>query len=180
MCISPAAIDADASRDKTPDTMKPPPTTVRQVARVLLLDEQDRLLLLFDPDPDEGAYWYPPGGRIETGESPGEAARRELVEELGLDIADLGPVVLRRRARFVYGGRPFDQDEWHLFGRVTAPEIGVSRPNDNEAAAVAAHRWWSLPDLRNSTDRFFPEGLVEIFERLRDAGPPAEPWTTAE
>ena len=36
VCISPAAIDADASRDKTPDTMKPPPTTVRQVARVLL------------------------------------------------------------------------------------------------------------------------------------------------
>ncbi len=45
-----------------------------------------------------------------------------------------------------------------------------TRTNDNEAAAVAAHRWWSLPDLRNSTDRFFPEGLVEIFERLREHG----------
>jgi 8-oxo-dGTP pyrophosphatase MutT (NUDIX family) len=148
----------------------------RQVARVLLFDQQDRLLLLFDPDPDRGLYWYPPGGRSEDGESPEATARRELVEELGLDVANLGPVVLRRRARFTYGDQLLDQDEWHLLGRVDNPQIRSSRPGDNEAAAVAAHRWWSLADLRNSADRFFPEGLVEIVERLHSQGPPAEPW----
>jgi len=30
------------------------------------------------PDPVDGSYWYPPGGRIEAGESPERAARREL------------------------------------------------------------------------------------------------------
>ena len=31
--------------------------------------------MLFDPDPDRGRYWYPPGGRIEPGETPEAAAR---------------------------------------------------------------------------------------------------------
>jgi 8-oxo-dGTP pyrophosphatase MutT (NUDIX family) len=69
--------------------MKQQPVIHRQVARVLLFDQQDRLLLLFDPDPDRGGYWYPPGGRIEDGESPEEAARRELAEEVGLDVAEV-------------------------------------------------------------------------------------------
>jgi 8-oxo-dGTP pyrophosphatase MutT (NUDIX family) len=157
--------------------MKQKPVIQRLVARVLLFDQKDQLLLLFDPDPDRGGYWYPPGGRIEDGESPEEAARRELAEEVGLDVVEVGPVVLRRRARFTYGDRQFDQDEWHLLGRVAAPEIGP-KADDNEAAAVAAHRWWSLADLRNSTGRFFPEGLVDIAQRLCDNGPPTEPWMT--
>ena len=160
--------------------MKQPPVIQRDVARVLLFDQQDRLLLLFDPDPDRGLYWYPPGGRIEEGESPEAAARRELNEELGLDVTDLGPVVLRRRTRFMYGDQLLDQDEWHLLGRVDVPDIRSSRPDDNEAAAVAAHRWWSSADLRLSADRFFPEGLVEIVERLHREGPPAEPWDISE
>jgi 8-oxo-dGTP pyrophosphatase MutT (NUDIX family) len=156
--------------------MKQPRVIKRRVARVLLFDQQRRLLLLFDPDPDRGLYWYPPGGQIEDDESPEAAARRELNEELGLDVTDLGPVVLRGRARFVYGDQLLDQDEWHLLGRVDDPEIRSSLPDDNEAAAVAAHRWWSLADLRLSPDQFFPEGLVEVVDRLHRQGPPVEPW----
>jgi 8-oxo-dGTP pyrophosphatase MutT (NUDIX family) len=148
--------------------MDQPPVIQRPVARVLLFDERDRLLLLFDPDPDRGQYWYPPGGRIEPGETPQAAARRELVEEIGVD-AGIGPAVLRRRARFTYGDRRFDQAEWHFTARVSDPVVPVSRPGDNEARAVAAHRWWSLSELRASTDRFFPEGLADTVERFLGA-----------
>ena len=147
--------------------MKTASRTKRSVARALLFDERGRLLLLFDPDPERGGYWYPPGGRIEPGESPEEAARRELVEEIGLDVPELGPVVLRRRARFTYGGERLDQDEWHLLGRVESPVVGPGRAGDGEASAVAAHRWWSLAELSASGERFFPEGLAELVERLR-------------
>jgi hypothetical protein len=131
--------------------MKTAPVIKRPVARVLLFDEDGRLLLLFDPDPVRGAYWYPPGG--------------------GIDVTDLGPVVLRRPARFTYGGKRLDQDEWHLLGRVVSPVIGPGRAGDSETKAVAAHRWWSLSDLRDSSERFYPEGLVAIVERLQPSMP---------
>jgi 8-oxo-dGTP pyrophosphatase MutT (NUDIX family) len=153
--------------------MKAASVIKRPVARVLLFDEQGRILLLFDPDPVRGAYWYPPGGRIEPGESPEQAARRELFEEMGLDVPHLGPVVLRRRARFMYGGQRLDQDEWHLLGRVESPTIIRGREGDSEAAAVTAHRWWSLSELRASREQFFPEGLAGIVERLQAEGFPS-------
>src|ERR1035437_6561938 len=125
--------------------MKTAPVIKRPVARVLLGDEDGRLLLLFDPDPIRGAYWYPPGGGIEPGESPEQAARRGLVEEVGLDVTDLGPVV--------------------------SPVVGPGRAGDSVTKAVAAHRWWSLSDLRDSSERFYLEGLVAIVERLQPSMP---------
>jgi 8-oxo-dGTP pyrophosphatase MutT (NUDIX family) len=146
--------------------MNQPVGRSRPVARVLVLDPNNHVLLLFD-DRDEGreAFWYPPGGRVEEGETPEQAAHRELTEEIGLET-EIGPLVLRRRARFAYRGRFFDQDEWHFVARVDRPANLVSRQGDNEAAAIAAHRWWSLSDLEATHETIFPEGLVDVLRRL--------------
>lgn len=45
---------------------------------------EERVLLLFHPKLQK---WLPPGGHIEKNESPPEAARREVMEETGLEIA---------------------------------------------------------------------------------------------
>ena len=36
-------------------------------------------------------FWLQPGGHVDAGETPWEAARRECVEETGLDVRFLGP-----------------------------------------------------------------------------------------
>lgn len=146
--------------------MSKPVEIPRPVARVLVLDPGNRVLLLFDDrDEEGGAFWYPPGGRIEEGETPQQAAQRELREEIGVDI-EVGPLVLRCRARFVYRGQRYDQDEWHFVAHADRPDKLVSRQGDNETAAVAAHRWWSLADLEATREAIFPDGLTEVLGRV--------------
>jgi 8-oxo-dGTP pyrophosphatase MutT (NUDIX family) len=55
----------------------------RVAAGVLFLDESDRLLLVV---PSYKDFLDLPGGYVEPGESPSTAARREVREELGIEI----------------------------------------------------------------------------------------------
>jgi 8-oxo-dGTP diphosphatase len=60
----------------------------RRVAVVFLVDLQGRLLMQHrdanaNVSPNQ---WAMPGGKIEPGESPDEAARREVLEETGLTV----------------------------------------------------------------------------------------------
>ena len=58
-------------------------------AAILILDKQNRLLLLKRSD---SGCWGPPGGATENGEVVEEAARRETLEETGLQVGDIGTV----------------------------------------------------------------------------------------
>jgi 8-oxo-dGTP pyrophosphatase MutT (NUDIX family) len=135
----------------------------RRVARVAVVDSGGRVLLLPDTDPEWGGYWYLPGGHIEEDEMPEEAARREVFEETGLHV-DVGPLLQRHRARFVYGGRELDQEEWHFVARVPEGVQVVARERDNERAAIEAHRWWSLEELRATSQAVYPGGLDVIIQ----------------
>ena len=64
------------------------------VACAVLMDEQGRCLLNSRPqDKVYGGWWEFPGGKLEAMETAEEAAKREVREELGLDIAEAVPWV---------------------------------------------------------------------------------------
>ncbi|MFF0250787.1 NUDIX domain-containing protein [Streptosporangium sandarakinum] len=59
-----------------------PTPPLRHAARVITLDEHDRVLLLrYD---ENGGFWATPGGSLEPDEDHYSAAVREVREELGL------------------------------------------------------------------------------------------------
>jgi 8-oxo-dGTP pyrophosphatase MutT (NUDIX family)/predicted kinase len=61
----------------------PEPRAETVAAGVLLFDDADRVLLV---DPTYKPGWEFPGGVVERGESPARAGRREVAEELGIEL----------------------------------------------------------------------------------------------
>ncbi|HEU0237163.1 MAG TPA: NUDIX domain-containing protein [Candidatus Limnocylindrales bacterium] len=117
----------------TTGAIGPSDGVVRVGAYALVLDD-GRLLLCrnADPGPDHGA-WTLPGGGLEFGEEPAEAALRELTEETGLigEIESLADVSSRFVARSVaFAGRPlhtiFVVYRVRIVGGSLRPEMGGS------------------------------------------------------
>ena len=64
-------------------------TQVRVIAAVI--SRGDELLVCQRPlDKRHGGLWEFPGGKCEPGESDADAARRELREELGVEVTEVG------------------------------------------------------------------------------------------
>ncbi len=81
-----------------------------QVSAGVLKDRQGRVLLARRPETShQGGLWEFPGGKVEPGETGEEALRRELLEELGVEIRDH-----RRLVRVIhdYGDRKVVLDTW--------------------------------------------------------------------
>jgi 8-oxo-dGTP pyrophosphatase MutT (NUDIX family) len=107
---------------------------------VLIRDDDGRVLLVQHVE----GRWQLPGGAIEPGETPAEAARRECLEEAGIQV-ELGRII------GVYGGPEFaityangDRAAWvatFFAGRIAA---GVPAPSDDETIDVG---WFALEEL---------------------------------
>ncbi|MCU1433220.1 MAG: hydrolase [Actinotalea sp.] len=144
----------------------------RRGARVLLLDQDDRLLMVCGHDMDRPArrWWFTVGGGIDPGESAQEAAARELFEETGvrLTAADLAGPVARRTAVFAFLRQQVRQDEEFFLARVDGP-VDLTRDGWTaiETAFMDEIRWWDLDDLAAVTEQeVFPAGLVNLVRGL--------------
>ncbi len=117
----------------------------RESVRVAVLDGRGSLLLLRTRDPREPGTlrWELPGGGVEPGEDPREAALRELREETGIEAEEVGRRLGVVDAEFEFEGQTYRQREtvFVLDLEGTAERTTAGLP-DPEAAAHVGHRWW--------------------------------------
>jgi 8-oxo-dGTP pyrophosphatase MutT (NUDIX family) len=149
----------------------------RSSARVVLVDADDRVLLLRGGDPARPgpAVWHTPGGGIDPGEAPEAAARRELAEEVGLRLEAVGPLVWTRRFEFLFDGVQYDQDEVFYFVRVEGHDVDESGHTPLERRYLSGHRWFTVEELNTLDELVAPPDLAERLRELLEQGPPASP-----
>ncbi|MEM9019656.1 MAG: NUDIX domain-containing protein [Planctomycetota bacterium] len=140
----------------------------RQAARVVLLDSQDRVLLLRCQEPGaDRAFWITPGGGLEGGETHEKAAVRELREETGMVDAELGPCIWTREHTFPWLNRTYCQRERFFLVRCDGHEVCADQRTEEERIVLTEHRWWSPPELAAAKDEHFaPRSIADLLMRL--------------
>src|SRR5919112_540947 len=127
--------------------------TLRRAARVLLLDENNRVLLVRLAYRGK-RWWAAPGGGLEDDET------REDV--------------------FRFEGRLYRQRERYFLASVPAFEARPKVINAEEAKTFDGLRWWTLEELETTDERFAPADFPALVRKLAEEGPQSAPsWSAS-
>jgi 8-oxo-dGTP diphosphatase len=131
----------------------------RQAAGIILLNTNKQVLLILRDDNDSIPFpncWDIPGGYLEAGESPEECVRREIMEEMGIEVS---PFQLFRE---------YDREDLHEFIFWKEIELEPSDINLREGQRAA---YFTLAQIEEAKLAFqYATVLGEFYSLIVEAG----------
>lgn len=128
---------------------------IRVGVGVFILNPKNEVLLLHRISTHANGTWAPPGGYIEFGESFKEASKRELKEELDLDIDDVEIVGVCNNV--------YPEEGKHVIAIEVKAHQFAGEPKLMEPEKHSEFRWFSLNNL--------PEPMMPSTKQFLDSNP---------
>lgn len=145
----------------------------RRVSRILLLDDQDRFLLMLTVSSKlqiPVVQWITPGGGVEPDETHEQGAIRELFEETGLVVTEVGePVFTLDGSRLFSSGQTQTTHSEFFLVRTPAFTPVTDHWMENEFDDIRDVRWWTLEELKATSEPYSPEPLIALIEAALSA-----------
>lgn len=134
------------------------PSLIHRVVHILVFNPQGELFLQKrspHKDTHPGKWDTSVGGHVDAGESYDQAARREMVEELGIQGAQL-------ESLYSYIHRDVHETEF-----VSSYRCCWDGPININPEEIEAGRFWSLKEIKNSDEHLFTPNFLEELERFQ-------------
>lgn len=156
---------------------------VRDSVRLLVFDAERRLLLIRvrenvaksmgDTTGGYRVYWITPGGGMEPGESEEQTARREMVEETGIEAHTLGPKIGYLEQTLMWGDAPMRCRERYYVVHTRTNEITTHGLTANEREVHQEYRWWPIDELMATMEPVLPAVVRELANDYLARGAPS-------
>lgn len=142
---------------------------IARSARLVIVDPERRVLLFRYHD-GRPPFWATVGGRLESGESYLAAGKRELAEETGF-TAPIGRLLRARDEVFtVVGSVPTRWLEHYFLVECAGGAIDQTRWTAEERVTIQHHHWWTLAEIKATSETFRPAWLPELLETTLRGG----------
>jgi ADP-ribose pyrophosphatase YjhB (NUDIX family) len=145
--------------------MKDTNPRARRASRLVVLDQEGRLLLFRHARGDGTSFWALPGGGVEIGETFEQAALREAAEELGLKGFPVR-LLWQGVSEFLHVDGPVCQHECFFLLQGAMPPLSAELEETHKRENIVEMRWWPAAEIESTKEPVFPPNLLSELKKI--------------